>query len=217
MPNASIAVAAARACFASAGRRETADIATSRPVIAGSATPIQGVPSWSAAATHARLAPLLRVNPSGSTWYQVYPDASTGPPMTWSSVPSGRSGSYLTESSLTRGSDLMRTSPLTVLTTAPRNASLEPDGLEAGDEDGTGDPADGVADGVRFGPADGEGEVSCDPQAATASATTRSPTLIRRAWSMACPSGSPARCERDRALAEPSWPSRGAADRRWDA
>ena len=87
-----------------------------------------GVPSWSPIAIQPLATPSAIVNPVGATSYQTYPDALTGPPTTWSFVPSGRTGSYLIESSLTRGSDRTRSRSETVATREPEERIIDRSG-----------------------------------------------------------------------------------------
>ena len=74
-------------------------------------------------ATQPRVTPSFNLNPTGSTSYQLYPEATTGPRTTFSWAPSGSTGSYVMESSLTRGSERTRSRSETVTTTVFRSGS----------------------------------------------------------------------------------------------
>ncbi len=104
---------------ASRGRGGWSDRANSSPTSGPSAGATQGVPSREAIATHPSVTPASRMNEVGATRYQVYPEASTGPSTTRSSVPLGRYGRYWIESVLTRGSDRTTRSPETVTAREP--------------------------------------------------------------------------------------------------
>ena len=125
---------------------------------------IQGVPSWSAAATQ----PVGRSDSSGRTRYQLKPDAATGPAATNRRVPFGSRPSSFFESSATRG--CVRTRSPSVTTTAmvsrARTATGRADAA-AGGVDGTGE-ADGEAeaaasiDGLGLDSPNVDGEASRD-------------------------------------------------------
>ena len=165
-----IEFAAALAWPLPTGMRATSEMAIAS---CGDASPdraIHGSPSWSAIATQPTFAS-CKENDSGSTCHHAYPDASTGPPTTRSSVPSGNRGSYLTESSLTPGAERTRSASDTVTTAEPMPiaGSRLAAGVVAGE-------AESVGDGVRLASAEcGEvgGVAGGVPQATAIIATAR--------------------------------------------
>ncbi len=137
----------------------------------------QGVPSWSAIAIQPKPGPSRAENATGWTLYQTYPESSTGPSSTWSLVPSGNTGSYLTESSLTRGCERTRKSADTVITIALTSG---PSGPSVGAVDAAGRAGEALGATAPDGTGSGDEELCDDPHPAViTTATIRTPKTRR--------------------------------------
>src|SRR3954453_610871 len=92
---------------------------------------IQGVPSWSPAGSHPCVIPSSSTPGSRTISNHQYPDPVTGPSTTPNTVPFGRSGSYLIESSVTVGFD--RTRSVVTMVRARTPTSRATGGLRCAD------------------------------------------------------------------------------------